>query len=407
MGQILKAGFGKIALPSPVGVELCGYGYYLGRKCIGVNDVLHVRCVALEAADAKSLVISADLIGLTEELVTEIRRLIEDKYGYAGREVLLVCTHTHTGPATNRLEGCGIVNDEYNATLPPLFLDAVSAALADLAPVDELEEVAMPIEPIGYNRNVKGGIHDAVVRGLRIKRTGTLPIALVSYPCHPVTIGPSAYCSADYPGAVCDLGEKQGMQTIFLNGCCGDIDPVINLVKWGSGTNETLKEYAELIINGFLKGLHPVADKQLANSQFGVDVHLKVLDKAGIDDMVGRASNAQVAEVWRNVMLSSKPVDKESVMVRALRLGPMVFCSFPFETFTIVGDIVRQTYAGKNISVLGCGDHTRSYLPVVTPELQYSYPVIAAAMLYYYPIIAVGAAESIGKQIAENIADII
>ena len=82
----------------------------------------------------------------------------------------------------------------------------------------------------------------------------------------------------------------------------------------------------------------------------------------------------------------------------------MVFCSFPFETFTLVGDIVRETYPGKNIVVLGCADHTHSYLPQVTPELQNSYPVVAAAQLYVYPVIAVGAAEYVAKQIADGIA---
>ena len=51
----------------------------------------------------------------------------------------------------------------------------------------------------------------------------------------------------------------------------------------------------------------------------------------------------------------------------------MIFCSLPFETFTAVGDIVRQAYPGKNIAVLGCADHNRSYLPVITPEWRRSY----------------------------------
>ena len=31
-----------------------------------------------------------------------------------------------------------------------------------------------------------------------------------------------------------------GVRAIFLNGCCGDVDPVSNAYAWGSGTRETL-----------------------------------------------------------------------------------------------------------------------------------------------------------------------
>ncbi len=400
----LKLGFGKKVLPSPVGTELCGYGYYLNRVCTEMLDTLYVRCIALSSGTVKSLVLSADLIGLSAELHDEVRKLIADKLGYSGKEVMIVCTHTHTGPSTNHLVGCGVESDTYNCQVPPVFLAAAEAAVADLTSCEEMEESCQTIEPIGYNRNIPDGPHDNVVRGLLVRRCGKSDVAIVSYPCHPVTLGPLPKASADYPGAVCRHFEKRGLEAIFLTGCCGDIDPVSNRIKWGSGTSETIEQYAADMAKGFFDGLHKTDDSDLDNREFDTLLKLRPLNEKEIDGMVKIASVEQVANEWRKAMLKRIPIQDETITVRAIKIGPMVFCSFPFETFTIVGDIVRKTYLGKNIVVLGCADHTRSYLPIITPELQNSYPAIAAAQLYEYPIIAVGAAEFIGKQIADGIA---
>ena len=400
----LKLGFGKRALPSPVGTELCGYGFNLNRVCTEVLDTLYVRCIVLSSGSVSSLVLSADLIGLSAELHDEVRRLIADKLGYAGKEVMIVCTHTHTGPSTNYLVGCGVMNDAYNRQVPPLFLAAAEAAVADLAPCEALEECCQPIETIAFNRNIPNGPHDNMMRGLVAKRKGKSSVAIVSYPCHPVVLGPRPQASADYPGAVCRKCEEMGMEAIFLTGCCGDIDPLINRVKWGSGTPETVEQYANVMLKGFFGGLHKTDKMELDNMEFDTLLKLRPLNEKEIGEIAKLSSEEELSIKWREAMLKRLPIKDENMTVRAVRIGPMVFCSFPFETFTLVGDIVRETYPGKNIVVLGCADHTRSYLPLITPELQNSYPVIVAAHLYLYPLIAVGAAESIGKQIADGIA---
>jgi hypothetical protein len=401
-----KTGFGIKEIPSPVGTELCGYGYYLGRTCDASMDPLHVRCIALVSGETKSLVFSADLIGLTEELHQQVRRFVSDKLGYSGREVMILCTHTHTGPATNYLEGCGVMNEDYNSRIPAVFLAAAEQAVADLAMVEEMEECCQPIEPVGFNRDFQNGPHDAVVRGVRIRRTGRPPVAMISYPCHPVVLGASRQSSADFPGAVCRMGEENGMKTILLNGCCGDINPLHRLAS-GGDPRKLLDDNGRKIFDGFLQGLHSSDDMELKNAEFNTVLPLRTMGKDEIDALAKLGGNARVAEIWRESMLANPPGATDNITVRCVRIGAIIFCSLPFETFTAVGDMVRQAYPGRNIAVLGCADHNRSYLPVITPEWQHSYPVVSAAMLYGYPIIASDAVESIGGQIASGIRSLI
>lgn len=406
MCAMLKAGFGIKELPSPVGTELSGYGYYLERVCDASLDPLHVRCVALVSGETKSLVFSADLIGLTEELQQQIRRSVLDKLGYSSREVMILCTHTHTGPSTNDLEGCGVMNEDYNSHVPAVFLAAAEEAVADLALVEGLDECCRSIEPVGYNRDRKNGPHDAVVRGMRIRRSGRPPIAMISYPCHPVVLCISRQSSADFPGAVCRLGEENGMKTIFLNGCCGDINPLRRLAS-GDDPGQLLEDCGRKILDGFMQGLHGSDDMQLKNAEFNTVLPLMAMDDDGVDVIAKLGANARVTEIWHKSMLANPPAATEDIMVRCVRIGSMVFCSLPFETSTSVGDIVRQAYPGRNIVVLGCADHTRSYLPVFSPEWQRSYPIVTAPMLYGYPILASDAVESIGRQIASGIRSLV
>ena len=54
----MHAGFGKEELTPPMGVELAGYGYYLGRKAESVRDPLYARTLLLEENGTRALVVS-------------------------------------------------------------------------------------------------------------------------------------------------------------------------------------------------------------------------------------------------------------------------------------------------------------------------------------------------------------
>ena len=407
MGNIMKAGYGAKTLPVPIGVELAGYGSYLKRVCKGTGDELYVRCLATEKDGVKSLLLSADLIGLGEKVHDETRRLIAQELGYSGPQVMIVCTHTHTGPSTNYLEGCGVVNEEYNATVPPVFLEAARDAVRDLKEMSSLESVLQPIEPIGYNRDRANGPHDANVRGLLLRRSNAAPIALFSYACHPVAIGVKDVTCADYPGTLCRMATAAGMKPVFVTGCCGDINPVIQRIKWGSGTQETLDDYASRILNGFNAGLKPFGDgcPDLKTTEFDAVLPLRQLSKEEIVEIADNSQTGNIGEVWKQEMLRRFPLPSTvTVKIRALKIGPLTLCSVPYETFTDVGDLVRASYPGENIAVLGCADRTYSYLPVVTPGNERSYAVISGSLLYVHPIFGLDAVERLAEQISKGIA---
>ena len=93
----MRAGYGKSELTPPMGVELAGYGYYLGRCAQSVRDPLFARALLLEDGEMRALVICCDLLGVSRE-VCEGVFAHEKVLGIPEEHVIIVSIHTHTGP---------------------------------------------------------------------------------------------------------------------------------------------------------------------------------------------------------------------------------------------------------------------------------------------------------------------
>ena len=221
----MKAGLGRAELTPPLGVELAGYGYYLGRKARSVRDPLFARALALEDAGECYLLVSCDVLGLSRPVCEAVFAHAE-ALGLPASHVLIVSVHTHTGPAIIYHEGCGYVDESYVATVAPTISRAVDAALDDLSEVRSLRFVCLPLsgEQI-YNRTIPGGPVDRLLRGFLFDRESGEPIAAVSAACHGVFRGRVPTVSADFAGEVCRRLGALGLRAVYLNGLCGDIDP--------------------------------------------------------------------------------------------------------------------------------------------------------------------------------------
>ena len=112
----MRAGLGRFELTPPMGVELAGYGYYLGRCAVSVRDPLYARALYIEDGDERALVISCDLLGLSREVCEGVFAHAEAA-GIPRERVLIVSIHTHTGPTIKYHEGCGYVNADYVRTV--------------------------------------------------------------------------------------------------------------------------------------------------------------------------------------------------------------------------------------------------------------------------------------------------
>ena len=82
----------------------------------------------------KILIFSLDLLGLDAPFIEDVKRSVEKSAGIPYGNILLSCTHTHSGPHTRSLEGIEL-DTSYLESLKEKILEAAAEAVT-AAPVD-------------------------------------------------------------------------------------------------------------------------------------------------------------------------------------------------------------------------------------------------------------------------------
>jgi len=356
----LRAGYGETIVTPPLGIELSGYGFYLDRRAASVLDGLKARVLYLDDGRAPLVIAGCDLIGFNVEDADRIRKAVSEALGVPLERILLGCSHTHTGPATLHLPGLGEPDAAYNASVPALVVEAARRAAADAAEASFAYGFEA-VEPIGFNRrsNTFDGI-DPYLKAAYFTRAD-LKILLVNYACHAVTLGRSTAVSADWPGALIRDVERRGHKAVFLQGFCGDIDPVTSLNRWGSGTEEDLRLYGQILADRLFKAEKYAKSDPAPNLQAvekRVQVPLAVPSREGVEEAAKLFLKFnstfpladRFAEVWLKVARAKRDEMAlrprlENVPVQAFAVGGLRIAALPGEVFTVFGKRLKEAWA--------------------------------------------------------------
>ena len=372
----LTAGYGERTITPPLGVDLAGYGFYLGRRAASVLDDLKCRAVHLRAGDKALLLVSCDIIGFTVGEADAARTAIAAAHGLPREAVLLAATHTHGGPATQPMRGLGEVDPAYMDRLRALILEAAADAVASPRPA-ELSYALEAIEPLGYNRRKKdfSGV-DPVLKAVLLSRPDHT-LYLLSYACHAVVFGRKSHVSADWPGAVVREIEKGGDRAVFFQGFCGDIDPVIQMNRWGEGTTADLADIADLVRRRLVRAARYAVtqpEAQLAAVEYRIDIPVTIYDRRTIEREAEAFAKtyarfpgaARFAADWRERALAAAPAMRRApavrnVPVQALAIGGLKLAAMPGEFFSEIGLKLQKTAAP--LVPIGYANGNIGYIP--------------------------------------------
>jgi len=407
---MMRAGFGMHEITPPMGVELAGYGYYLGRCAQSVRDALYVRAVMLEEGELRALVISCDLLGLSRQVCARVMDYAAQK-GVKRENVLIVSIHTHTGPTIIYHEGCGYVNDDYVAALPEKIFRAIDKAAEDLCEVSHLSYIAAPFAGDHiYNRAAKDGPVDRTLRGFTLERGENKRIHMLSAACHGVFRKRSTAVSADFAGAVNRRLTQSGDLSIYLNGLCGDIDPY-------QPSDERLEEFADVLYNTFRQA-HTPLPLTLSGGQLSFTLRLMPVTRDDIRMAAQRAEEAaggpgqpaaRVARTWEKEMLEKfdRLSDREDVTVKYLLLGGIPVLALPFEGFTQIGMEIRAACGREDALMLGCAEELLGYLPTRDDISRGAYAALESTFLYKRLPVVPGEAERLGEEMGAQMKEIL
>lgn len=372
----LTVGYGERTVTPPLGVDLAGYGFYLDRKAESVLDDLACRAVCLRSGGQALLLISCDVIGFTIEDADAIRSSIAAAHGLPREAVLLAATHTHCGPATQPMPGLGDVDPATMARLRGLILETAAEAASSPRPA-AFRFALEAIEPLGYNRRKKDFCGIDPVLKTAIFRTPERKIYLLSYACHAVVFGRKSHVSADWPGAVVREIGKSGDRALVFQGFCGDVDPVLQMNRWGEGTTDDLRDIADLVRRRVARaerfaGTQP--EPRLAAREDRIAIPLSIPDKRTIERQAAAFARtysqfpgaARFAEDWRRRALEAAPAMRRApavlnVPVQALAIGGLKVIALPGEFFGEIGLKLRST--GDPLIPVGYANGNIGYIP--------------------------------------------
>ncbi|MGI6083463.1 MAG: hypothetical protein ACOYEP_11395 [Limnochordia bacterium] len=242
----LMAGAATMDITPLLGASIAGL--FHDRKAEDVSDPLHAKAVVLDNGECRLAMVILDLIGISGEYVKVIRELVTESTGIPGENVLIACTHTHTGPTIQDIYDCKH-DEEYVQWMIRRVADTVTMANRRLQPArigwgeGELPEPlfcrrfrmrdgSVKMNPGRGNPNALTPTSpiDPVVGVLYIEDANGKPLAVIArYSLHYVGTDNGNAISADYFAHFADImGQALGADctTLLFNGTSGQINNV-------------------------------------------------------------------------------------------------------------------------------------------------------------------------------------
>jgi len=123
----LLAGVARRLITPPKGIFLIGYGDR-SKGNLGVHDELTATALVLDDGTTRVAIVALDILTINEFIVDRVRARL------APTEVLLCCSHTHSGPIAYANEKSPRRNREYIDSLVNNIVSAVEEAQSNLNP---------------------------------------------------------------------------------------------------------------------------------------------------------------------------------------------------------------------------------------------------------------------------------
>ncbi len=208
---MLKAGMAIVDITPEQGLELAGYPHY-PRNNTGAHDPLYATCMYLNNGKAEIAMVTLDLLFFSKQHVAEVRNRVEQLCGILKENVMISCSHTHSGPwASGRLD---IESLEAGKEQPKEYVESLIVKITEIIVRAKREAfdaaftsgtvICGAESGVGGNRRIPGGPHDPLVSVMAVRDDKEVVRGIfVNYTLHPTFIHEwSTVCTADYPAYV-------------------------------------------------------------------------------------------------------------------------------------------------------------------------------------------------------------
>ena len=405
---MLLAGAARRSITPDGTVDLSGYAART-QPCTGVLDDLYVRALLLRQEEQTAVVCSLDILGLDQGHVRALREELA-RDGFRPETMLFCCTHTHGAPAVQHLRGCGTPSAEY---VQIMLREAVRCVREAAGRMQECEILlASGSCDLNVNRRRPGGSgitlaanpegpRDPEVTVLQARKRGGGEIigTIFNYACHAVTLGgENRLVTGDWPGEVCRrLEEGSNGVALFLQGCCGDLNPRI---RGGLSEMKQAAAMVERSVRDALAGAERIEEPQI--TAWLEPVHLPLKPNPPDAEIAARLREirskppeardfADIRDLdWGADVLAHPERARQSevaIEVGELNFGEAAVAWLPGEAFCEIGLGLRRLRPGKRLLVAGYTNGNIGYIPTEKAFQEGGYEVTDAWRYYGYQMI--------------------
>lgn len=391
----MEAGYFKAVITPPVGVSMAGY-FLRDGVSKGILDELYVRALVLRDGAENLAIICLDLLEVPQQLSNRIAKLISDSIGLDRERIAIVATHTHSGPDISGF--FGEVDECLVEEVARKAAGAVTVAFSEVSEVKLFYSMGMVDKIIVNRRDPSRGLKDPRIHVFDFR--GRNRVILFNYSCHPVVLGPNNnYISADFPGYANSFVEQSlNANSMFINGCCGDINPLTPGTDISKVYDRSVGRVEDLDWMGRVIGSEVVKCAELASEVKAQclklahkEVSLRVKKpytiseareayleaKKRYEEATERGLNVEEAKFKyleaKNILrLTIELAGRENLkaFIQAIRLGlneAIVF--LPSEVITEVGSLIKSNSPFKNTVV---ASYSNDYFGYVLTRSEYA-----------------------------------
>lgn len=394
MTQPLYLGAARTVITPKVGGRL--YGYVPDLYSTGIEDDLTVTALYFFQDNVRCLMLSCTVASVQTALTNRIFREIEETFSVPAANCILSSTHTHCAPNLTGTYGWGDIDTGYcEEIFIPGIMKSVGEAIENAVPVTA--GYAVQNSTAGINRRQLNpdntvslgqnpwGCHDPKMTVLSFKEAdGNTIASLIHYGCHGTAAGSIPHVTRDWSGVMTDTLDKvTGGITAYFNGPEGDIGPRLSNGRTTSGSKDVctgmryvyeigsvaggdavtawkqIPEYRPVCLscfNGVLRvPLAPRESPDIAKSQYERFRQYTV-------NIGGKA-----ADHYRQLLASYENGYEEQDFLEIpqtlIRIGDIVFASFPYELFCEIGLRIDQASPFPHVLSLSNANGSEGYFP--------------------------------------------
>ena len=411
----LSVGLAEIEITPPLGYRMDGY--FAERLSTGTKDPLKAKALVFQQGTTKMALVVADLIGVPQELTTEVRTLAAQKTGIPVANIAITATHTHTGPmfsgararlfseqAAAKSGTDPLVSLNYPDKLRDRLVEVIVAADAGLSPA-ALEFVRATEDRVSFNRRFHmkdgtvrfnpGALNPDIVRAagptdpdlpfVLITKDGKPVGSLTVFALHLDTVGGGTEYSADYPGHLehelrREFGE--GFISVFGLGTCGDIN---HLDVSGRRRLQSRLIGQQLAVNVLsARPRTPLATPTLGAASARIALPLRTVSDTQVAS--ARASRSKVGtsalpfltqvDIVATLDLASRGPSLDAE-VQVFRLHPdLAIVLLPGEVFADLGLAIKQASPFTHTLVIELSNDNPAYIPTEKAFKEGSYETV-------------------------------